>query len=59
MIRVEYRFDSDDMSDEEYGDQEEQEFIITKDMIIDILERNVEIPAGKEICHENIYVHEM
>jgi hypothetical protein len=55
MIKVDYRFESDEMSDEEYGNQEEREFIITKEMIIDIIKDNISIPKGHEICTENIY----
>lgn len=56
MITVEYRFDSDDMTDEEYGNQDEQKFVITKEMIIEILRENVEKPKDHEICSDNIYV---
>lgn len=56
MIKVEYRFESDEMSDEEYNNQEEQEFIITEDMIDQLIMMYTDIPKGYDICRENLYV---
>ena len=54
-IKVEYRFESEDMTDEEYKDQDEQTFIITQDMIYELVRQNIILPNGKEICQENFY----
>jgi len=56
-IKVEYRFESDDMTDEEYDDQDEQTFIITQDMIYELVRQHVKIPEGKGICQDNFYYH--
>ena len=54
-IEVEYMFTSEDMTDEEYDDQDEQTFIITQDMIYELVRQHVKIPEGKEICQDNFY----
>lgn len=51
MIKVEYYIDNDDLSDEEFENQEPKEFIITKDMIIDLLYDHVKMNKGDTI-HE-------
>jgi len=56
-IKVEYIVDEDDMTDEEYENQEEKTFIITEDMIIEFMEDNISIPKGHEICRDNFYVN--
>jgi len=54
-IKVEYMYTSEDMTDEEYNDQDEQTFIITQDMIYELVRQHVKIPEGKEICQDNFY----
>ena len=56
IMKVEYRFDNDNMSDEEYSNQEEMEFIITKDMIIELMHNHIKLENGNSICEENLYV---
>lgn len=56
MVKVEYYFESDEMTDDEYNEQE-REFIITKEMIIELIMEHVEIPEGMEIDYENIYAN--
>jgi hypothetical protein len=56
LIKVEYYLEGDDMTDEEFSNQEAQVFIITKSMII---EREVEIEAGKEIDWDNVYINKL
>ncbi len=56
-IKVEYIINGDDMSDEEYEDQEEKTFTVTEDMIIEFMEDNISIPKGHEICRDNFYVN--
>lgn len=54
-IRVEYRFESDDMSDEEYDNQEEQEYIISTQELLEYVASMIEEKTGKEICPANFY----
>ena len=56
MIVIEYRLESDLMSDDQYNNQDELEFIITKEMIIELIESNVNIAKGYEVCETNIYI---
>ncbi len=48
-IKITFVFDSDDMTDEEYYNQPEQEFYITEEMIIDLIDENFDFPNGREI----------
>ncbi len=63
-LKIEYRFESDDMSEEEYNDQEEQELIIDRETLTEILieymknDLGVEIAEGKSICKSNFFVTE-
>lgn len=59
LIKVEYYLEGDDMTDEEFSNQEAQVFIITKSMIIEMIEREVEIEDGKEIDWDNVYVNKL
>lgn len=59
LIKVEYYLEGDDMTDEEFSNQEAQVFIITKSMIIEMIEREVEIEAGKEIDWDNVYINNL
>lgn len=54
-IIVTYRFESDDMSDEEYENQEEQEYIISAQDLYEYVADMIEEKTGKEICPENFY----
>jgi hypothetical protein len=47
------------MTDEEYSNQETKKFVITKDMIIEMIEQNVEFPEGMELDWENIYISKL
>jgi hypothetical protein len=59
LIEVEYYYENDDMTDEEYSNQETKKFVITKDMIIEMIEQNVEFPEGMELDWENIYISKL
>lgn len=56
MIKVEYRFEGEEMTDEQWENQEEKTFTITKDMVVRLIEMNTEIPKGLELDLDNIYV---
>ena len=55
-LKIEYRFENDNMTDEEYMNQEEMEFIVTYDMLHELMEREVKLEGGNSICTENFYV---
>jgi hypothetical protein len=57
-IKVTYIVDNDTMSDEEYENQEEKEFIITKQMIEDfVMEQDARIsPMNETIEIESIKI---
>jgi hypothetical protein len=57
VIKVEYMFNSEKMSDQEYSDQDDKTFYITKEMIYDLVRKNVQIPEGFEICQDNFYIN--
>ena len=56
MITIEYMFEGDNMTDEEFENQDDKVFEITKDMIYELIMQNVEIPEGLELDWENIFV---
>jgi len=57
-IEVEYLLTSDDMTDEEYADQKERTFIITKDMIHELVSQNADYPyETMDICDDNFYIN--
>lgn len=55
-IKIVYRFDSDDMSDDEYENQEEKTFIVTKQMLHDLMYEHVVCEPGETIDDVNFYV---
>lgn len=57
MITVEYRFEGKKMTHDEWENQEEKEFIITKKMIIYLLEKHTSIPKGLHVDYNNIYIN--
>jgi hypothetical protein len=59
MIKVEYRLDSPHMSDEEWENQEERVFVITKDMIIDLIQDKVVLPEGTYVDTDNVFTTKM
>ena len=56
MIKIEYLIDRDDMTNEEYENQEEREFIVTKDMLYDLINAHVEFGKDEWICLDSFYV---
>ena len=41
MIKISYVIERDDMTDKEYENQKEREFIVTKDMLYDLVSEHV------------------
>jgi hypothetical protein len=58
VITVEYYLLNENMSDEELNNAPEKEFIITEQMIIDLIEQNTEWDrdGGDYIDTENLYI---
>jgi len=56
MIKINYIIEKDDMTDEEYENQEEREFIVTKDMLYELVNEHVSLGKDETICSENFYV---
>ena len=56
VLKVEYMFDGEHMSNQDYSDQECKVFYITKEMIYDLVMENVKVPEGFDICTDNFYV---
>jgi len=44
------------MTNEEYENQEEREFIVTKDMLYDLINEHVEFGKDEWICLDSFYV---
>lgn len=59
VLKVEYIFISDEMSDEEYSNQNDNIFYITEEMIYDLVREKVKIPEGFEICTDNFYINKI
>jgi hypothetical protein len=56
MINIKYIIDGDDMTDEEYENQEEREFIVTEDMLYDLVNEHVVLGKDEWICSDSFYV---
>jgi hypothetical protein len=56
MIKISYVLDNDNWSDSEYEDNQdiEREILITKEMLIDLIERNVTLEPGTFI--DTLYI---
>lgn len=57
MIKINYVIESDGMTNEEYENQEEREFIISKDMLYELVQENVTLNKGEEISYQNFWVY--
>ncbi len=55
MMKIDYRYDSDEMTDDEYADQEEKIFIVTEEMVRELIMEHTDIPKGTEICRSNFF----
>jgi hypothetical protein len=58
-IKVTFVFESDNITDEEYYNQPEQEFYITEEMIIDLIEDYMVIPKGFEIDLDTLTINKI
>jgi hypothetical protein len=58
-IKVTFVFESDNITDEEYYNQPEQEFYITEEMIIDLIEDYMVIPEGFEIDLDTLTINKI
>jgi hypothetical protein len=58
-IKVTFVFESDNITDEEYYNQPEQEFYITEEMIIDLIEDYRVIPEGFEIDLDTLTINKI
>jgi hypothetical protein len=59
VLKVQFFIENDKMTDEEYQNQDEKEFIITESMIRDIVEQNVELGKGNRLCENNFYINKI
>jgi hypothetical protein len=56
VLKVEYIVDRDDMTDDEYQEQEERVFFVTQEMIMALVEENGDIKPGEYLCNQNLYI---
>jgi hypothetical protein len=56
VLKVEYIVDRDDMTDDEYQEQEERVFFVTKEMIMELVEENADFNSGEWLCGENFFI---
>jgi len=56
MIKISYVIERDDMTDKEYENQKEREFIVTKDMLYDLVSEHVALGKDEWICSDNFYI---
>ena len=59
VIKIEYRLESDLMTDEEYENQEEKTFIVTEEMLYNLVEENVILEEGYSIDDVNFYINKI
>jgi hypothetical protein len=48
-LEITYYLNSDDMTNEEFENQEDKKFTLTKEMIIETIERYVELPINHTV----------
>lgn len=56
ILRVNFFIERDDMSDDEYNNQEFNTFLITEDMIRILVEQNVRLKENETICDTNFFI---
>jgi hypothetical protein len=57
LLKVEYLVETEDMSDSEYYDQEERVFLVTEQMIMDLVSEHADLNPGEEISFDNFWVN--
>lgn len=48
-LQIIYILDNDDMTDEQFEDQPDRTFVLTEEMIIDVMEKYVQLKKGDTI----------
>jgi hypothetical protein len=56
VLKVEYIVDRDDMTDDEYQEQEEKVFFVTQEMIMALVEENGDFNPGEYLCTQNFFI---
>jgi hypothetical protein len=59
LLKVEYLVETEDMSDSEYYDQEERVFLVTEQMIMDLVSEHADLNPGEEISFDNFWVNQV
>jgi len=59
VIKVDYMFNNEKMSEQEYSEQNDKIFYVTKEMIYDLVREKVKTPEGFEICTNNFYINKI
>lgn len=54
-IEIEFVVERDDMSDEEFEEQESRIFIITKEDLINLTENGADLSSKETVCRNNFY----
>ena len=53
-LKIIYIFDNDEMSDEQFENQPDRTFVLTEEMIIDVMEKYVDLKKGDSITINHI-----
>lgn len=59
ILRIEYFVESDEMTDEEYNDQEYREFIVTESMLRELVENNLSLKQNERVDDVNFFVYKL
>lgn len=59
VLEVEYFIEDDDMTDDEYQNQEFKTFIITEEMIHELVSKNVKLNKNQIICDKNFFINKI
>ena len=59
ILKVEYLIDDDNMSDKEWENQEFREFTITQDMLVELVEKHVELKRDQTIDSSNFFINKI
>jgi hypothetical protein len=56
LLKVEYIVDRDDMTEEEYQEQEERVFYVTEEMIMTLVQDHVTLNSDEYVCNQNFFI---
>lgn len=59
ILEVEFLLERDDMTDEEYHNQEFKTILITEDMIIELVEKKANLKEGERLCEQNFFIKKL